>query len=39
VAEDDPFLVFLRRINGKVMRPVEHRPKLIEGEVSTHTTQ
>ena len=31
IPEDDPLLVFLRRINGKVMRPVEHDPKLIEG--------
>jgi hypothetical protein len=32
IPEDDPFLVFLRRINGKVMRPVEHKPKAIEAD-------
>jgi len=34
VAEDDPLLVFLRRINGKVMRPVEpsKTPNETDGE-------
>ena len=32
VAEDDPLLVFLKRINGNVMRPVEHKPAAIEAE-------
>jgi hypothetical protein len=30
VTEDDPLLVFLKRMNGNVMRPVEHKPAAIE---------
>jgi hypothetical protein len=39
VAEEDPLLVFLRRINGKVMWPVLHRPAAIEAECQDVTPE
>ena len=38
-AEDDPLLAFLRRINGNVMRPVEHKPAAIEAEAQDGTLE
>jgi len=39
VAEDDPLLVFLKRINGNVMRLVEYKPAAIEAECQDVTPE
>ena len=39
MAEDDPLLVFLRSINGRVMRPIEHKPAAIETECQDVTPE